>query len=163
MPTFVIPYRLDGKSRLGDREVARAMLDDVRAACARLGAVVVCDAPGGQGQAVAACLHGLSGTVAIVNADVPCVTAADLEALLAAAPALVAARDDTTNALSLLDPSIFRPLYGPGSARRFAEMLGAAPLELPGLRDDVDTWEDLVRVGGRAGPHTLSVLQARAA
>jgi 2-phospho-L-lactate guanylyltransferase (CobY/MobA/RfbA family) len=163
MPIFVVPYRLNGKSRLGDPEIARAMLEDVRAACAPLGEVLVCDAPGGQGQALAAFLEDLSGPVLIVNADVPCVTTEELRALTVAAPALVAAADGTTNALALADAGDFVPLYGAGSAGRYAAILDARPLELPGLRDDVDTWDDLVRVGERAGPNTRRLLKARAA
>ena len=163
MPTFVVPYRQDGKSRLGDPEIARAMLEDVRAACAPLGDVLVCDAPGGQGQALAAFLEDLSGPVVIVNADVPCVGTEELEALAAAAPALVTAADGTTNALSLADARDFVPLYGAGSAGRYAATLDARVLALPGLRDDVDTWADLVRVGERAGPNTRRLLKARAA
>jgi 2-phospho-L-lactate guanylyltransferase (CobY/MobA/RfbA family) len=163
MPTFVVPYRLNGKSRLGDPEIARAMLDDVCAACAPLGEVVVCDAPGGQGQALAAVLEDLSGPVVIVNADVPCVRTSELEALAAAAPALVAAPDGTTNALSLIDARDFVPLYGAGSAARYVATLGARALDLAGLRDDVDTWDDLVRLGERAGPGTRRQLKARAA
>jgi 2-phospho-L-lactate guanylyltransferase (CobY/MobA/RfbA family) len=163
MPTFVVPYRLNGKSRLGDPEIARAMLEDVCAACAPLGEVLVCDAPGGQGQALAAFLEDLSGPVVIVNADVPCAGTDELEALAAAAPALVAAPDGTTNALALTDARDFVPLYGAGSAGRYAATLNARVLDLPGLRDDVDTWDDLVRVGERAGPNTRRLLKARAA
>jgi 2-phospho-L-lactate/phosphoenolpyruvate guanylyltransferase len=163
MPTFVVPYRLNGKTRLGDAEIARAMLDDVRAACAPLGEVLVCDAPGGQGQALAAFLEDMSGPVVIVNADVPCAVTAELEALAAAAPALVAAADGTTNALALTDARDFVPLYGAGSAGRYGATLSARALDLPGLRDDVDTWADLVRVGERAGPNTRRRLKARAA
>src|SRR4029450_12676938 len=97
---FVIPFRLNGKTRLGDQELARAMLADVQAAA---GDAVVADASGGQGAAVSDALAGLSGPVTIVNSDVPCVTAAELEQLSAAAPALVAAADGTTNALALRD------------------------------------------------------------
>jgi 2-phospho-L-lactate guanylyltransferase (CobY/MobA/RfbA family) len=161
MPTFVVPYRVNGKSRLGDPEIARAMLEDVCAACATLGATVVCDAPGGQGEAVAASLADVRGPVVVVNADVPCVTTDELRHLLAAAPALVAAEDGTTNALALDDPAEFVPLYGSGSAERFAERLGARELHLPGLRDDVDTWDDLLRVADRAGRFTRRALKAR--
>jgi 2-phospho-L-lactate guanylyltransferase (CobY/MobA/RfbA family) len=163
MPTFVVPYRLGGKSRLGDPEIAQAMLEDVCGACAPLGEVLVCDAPGGQGQALAVFLEGVSGPVVIVNADVPCVRTRELEALAAAAPALVAAPDGTTNALSLADASDFVPLYGAGSAARYEATLRARALDLPGLRDDVDTWDDLVRLGARAGPSTRRQLKARAA
>lgn len=163
MPTFVVPYRLNGKSRLGDPELARAMLEDVCAACAPLGEVLVCDGPGGQGQALVAFLADVSGPVVIVNADVPCARTDELEALAAAAPALVAAPDGTTNALSLADARDFVPLYGAGSAGRYAGTLGAQALDLPGLRDDVDTWADLLRVGDRAGTCTRGLLEARAA
>ena len=135
MATFVIPYKRNGKTRLGDPALAWAMYLDVEAACAPLGGVMLCDAPGGQGEAVATALLGIEGPVAIVNADVPCATTTELEALLAAAPALVAAADGTTNALALADANDFRPLYGPGSAARF----GLRALDLAGLRDDVDT------------------------
>ncbi len=163
MPTFVVPYRLNGKSRLGDPEIARAMLEDVCAACAQLGEVLVCDAPGGQGQALAAFLEDVFGPVVIVNADVPCAGTDELEALAAAAPALVSAQDGTTNALSLTDARDFVPLYGAGSASRYTSTLNAQALDLAGLRDDVDTWDDLVRVGERAGPSTRRLLKARAA
>src|SRR5919108_5125910 len=148
MATVVIPPRVNGKTRLGDSRLAQAMLEDVRAAAS--GALVV-DAPGGQGRALATALAGLRGPVTIVNSDVPCVTAAELEELAAAAPALVAAEDGTTNALALRDARDFVPLYGAGSAARFEERLGAKRLDLPGLRDDVDTLEDLERVRTRVG------------
>jgi 2-phospho-L-lactate guanylyltransferase (CobY/MobA/RfbA family) len=86
------------------------------------------------------------------------VTASELEALSAAAPALVAAADGTTNALALRDARDFEPLYGKGSAVRFEQRLGARRLDLPGLRDDVDTWDDLERVRDRVGEHTRAYL-----
>jgi 2-phospho-L-lactate guanylyltransferase (CobY/MobA/RfbA family) len=155
MATFVIPFRVNGKTRLGDRRLARAMLADVQAAA---GEAVVVDDPGGQGTAVAAALERLSGPVTIVNSDVPCVTASELEELSAAAPAIVAAPDGTTNALALRDARDFEPLYGEGSADRFEQRLGARRLELPGLRDDVDTWDDLERVRTRVGANTRAYL-----
>ena len=155
MATFVIPFRVNGKSRLGDGELARAMLADVRAAA---GEALVVDGPGGQGTALAEALEGLQGPVTIVNSDVPCVTPTELEQLSAAAPALVAAEDGTTNALALRDARDFEPLYGDGSAARFQQRLGARPLDLPGLRDDVDTWDDLERVRERVGEHTRAYL-----
>jgi 2-phospho-L-lactate guanylyltransferase (CobY/MobA/RfbA family) len=157
MATFVVPFKRNGKTRLGDPEVAWAMFLDVQAACAPLGEVRLCDAPGGQGPAVAAALEEISGFVAVVNADVPCVTTRELELLLAAAPALVAAADGTTNALALEAAQEFQPLYGPGSAARF----GLASLDLPGLRDDVDTWEDLRRLADRVGPYTRRAVEVR--
>jgi|SRR5215470_7010706 len=155
MATVVIPYRVNGKSRLGDGRLARAMLADVQDAA---GHALVVDTPGGQGAALAAALAGLEGPVTIVNSDLPCVTASELAELTAAAPALVAADDGTTNALALRDARDFEPLYGNGSAARFESRLGAKRLDLPGLRDDVDTWEDLDRVRPRVGRHTSSYL-----
>jgi 2-phospho-L-lactate guanylyltransferase (CobY/MobA/RfbA family) len=155
MTTFVIPYRVNGKTRLGDQELSRAMLADVRAAA---GDALVVDSPGGQGPALAVALADVQGPVTIVNSDVPCVTASELEQLAAAAPALVAADDGTTNALALRDARDFEPLYGEGSAVRFEQQLGAKRLDLPGLRDDVDTWDDLERVRDRVGEHTRAYL-----
>jgi 2-phospho-L-lactate guanylyltransferase (CobY/MobA/RfbA family) len=74
--------------------------------------------------------------------------------LAEAAPALVAAPDGTTNALALTDAGDFRPLYGPGSADRF----GLRRLDLRGLREDVDTREDLVRLAHYVGPNTRSAM-----
>jgi 2-phospho-L-lactate guanylyltransferase (CobY/MobA/RfbA family) len=155
MATFVIPYRLGGKTRLGDARLAAAMLADVREAAPE---ALVADAPGGQGAAVAAVLAGVHGPVTIVNGDLPCATRAEVEQLTAAAPALVAAEDGTTNALALRDARDFEPLYGDGSAARFERRLGAVRLDLAGLRDDVDTLADLERVRERVGRHTRNYL-----
>jgi 2-phospho-L-lactate guanylyltransferase (CobY/MobA/RfbA family) len=153
--TYLIPYRIGGKTRLGDPKLALAMLSDVTDAVNELAEeALVVDGPGGQGEAVAGTLAVRRGPVTILNADLPCVTSAEIEKLTAAAPALVAARDGTTNALALRDVGDFKPLYGPGSAARFAKHLGAISLDLPGLRDDVDTWDDVERVRDRVGKHT---------
>src|SRR3954467_4615249 len=154
MALFVIPFRYDGKTRLADQQIALAMFMDVRAACEQVGDVVVCDAPGGQGPALAATLATLEGPVAIVNGDLPCVTPHELIELVEAAPALVAAPDGTTNALALADARDFRPLYGPGSAERF----GLRRLDLRGLLEDVDTRDDLVRLAPYVGPNTRSAM-----
>jgi 2-phospho-L-lactate guanylyltransferase (CobY/MobA/RfbA family) len=153
--TYLIPYRIGGKTRLGDPKLALAMLSDVTDAVNQLAEeALVVDGPGGQGEAVAGTLAVHRGPVTILNADLPCVTSAEIEELTAAAPALVAARDGTTNALALRDVADFKPLYGPGSAARFAKYLGAISLDLPGMRDDVDTWDDVERVRDRVGKHT---------
>jgi 2-phospho-L-lactate guanylyltransferase (CobY/MobA/RfbA family) len=155
MTTYLIPYRIGGKTRLGDPKLALAMLSDVTDAVNELAEeALVVDGPGGQGEAVAGTLAVRRGPVTILNADLPCVTSAEIEELTAAAPALVAARDGTTNALALRDVDDFKPLYGPGSAARFAKHLGAISLDLPGMRDDVDTWADVERVRNRVGKHT---------
>ena len=193
MQTVVIPFAgVDGKSRLelpaeARRRLSLAMLADVLAAAVAFadvrvvsadanvavlareaGAQVVDDPGGGQGAAVAAALAGIApGATLVLNADVPCVVPADLRALLAATPAgglaLVAARDGTTNALSLSAPELFAPLYGAGSAARFRERaarLGveAVPVAVPNLADDVDTLDDLRRLQLRVGPRSQAVL-----
>jgi 2-phospho-L-lactate guanylyltransferase len=121
-----------------------------------IGVEVVADPGGGQGAAVQAGLAGIDGVCLVVNADVPQVSPSDLAALAlppsAGAFAVVAATDGTTNALGLPFADVFQPLYGPGSAARFRARAAALgldvhDLELPNLRDDVDTVEDLERVG----------------
>jgi 2-phospho-L-lactate guanylyltransferase len=162
--------------------LARAMLADVVAAAAPLGDILVVATDGsslppgvrhvadprhGQGAAVRAGLDagvaaGLPAPYLVVNADLPCATTRDLLALAGAAPedglALVAAADGTTNALALADERLFEPLYGPGSARRFAALAPSIRLDAPNLIDDVDTPDDLTRLGERLGEHTRRVL-----
>jgi 2-phospho-L-lactate guanylyltransferase len=167
--------------------LALAMLGDVLAACVvtgrtflvtgdeaaralaeELGAEPVDDPGGGQSAAVAAGLERVDkGAVLIVNGDVPCVVPHDLRTL--AGPAeldavgLVEAEDGTTNALVLPRASLFAALYGEGSAKRFRahfEELGviAVSAAIPNLCDDVDTMEDLRRLGFRAGPRTQAAI-----
>jgi 2-phospho-L-lactate guanylyltransferase (CobY/MobA/RfbA family) len=161
--TYVIPYRSVGKSRLGDQDLAEAMVSDVLDACRAAGTedVMVVRAPGGQGSALEGALFARSGPVTIVNSDLPCATPDELRQLTASAPAIVSAPDGTTNAIALRDARDFVPLYGPGSAERYEEALKATRLDLPGLRDDVDTWDDLDRVRDRLGSHTRRYLEAR--
>jgi 2-phospho-L-lactate guanylyltransferase len=170
------------------REVALAMLGDVveaalavgdvrvvtddaagRLVAGDLGARLVDDPGGGQGAAVATGLEGASGLCLVVNADVPRVRPSDLNAL--AVPALlgrlaiVEARDGTTNALGLPRTAVFAPLYGSASAGQFrahAEALGIGyeELALQNLVDDVDTLDDLARLGRRAGARTAELLEA---
>jgi 2-phospho-L-lactate/phosphoenolpyruvate guanylyltransferase len=179
-----------GKSRLGPlRGVARAalataMLDDVVHACSGVGptfvvgpdgldafgATIVPDPGGGQGAAVRAGLHaaalagGAAGPFLVVNADLPCVTARDLLTLAGAVIegglAVAPAADGTTNALGLSSPELFVPVYGPGSAARFAALAPSHLVEAPNLIDDVDTVADLERLRGRLGPRTRSVLES---
>ena len=139
-----------------------------RALAGELGAEPLADPGGGQGAAVAAALTRVaSGPVLIVNADVPCVVPHDLRTLAGAAElgaiGYVEADDGTTNALALPDCALFEPLYGEGSAGRFrehAEALGVTSIScaIPNLSDDVDTLDDLRRLGFRAGPRTQAAL-----
>ena len=141
---------------------------DGRALAEELGAEPVPDPGGGQGAAVAAALtHVEPGPVLIVNADLPCVVPHDLRTLAGAAElgaiGYVEADDGTTNALALPDRELFQPLYGAGSALRFrehADALGVTAIScaIPNLSDDVDTVDDLRRVGFRAGPRTQAAL-----
>jgi 2-phospho-L-lactate guanylyltransferase len=175
----VIPFRAGGKSRLPRalrRQLALAMLEDVveqalgigevrvvtadveAADAARtLGAHVVADPGGGQGRAVEAGLNGLAGPGLVVNADLPCATTDALVRLAAEGPALVAAPDGTTNALSLPVSGTFQALYGPGSAERFAAA-GFVPVDVPELARDIDTLADLEGVGHPLGGRTTLVL-----
>jgi 2-phospho-L-lactate guanylyltransferase len=180
MPTVVIPFAgAAGKTRLHEspevrRALATAMFEDVLAACMAVGPVrvvtpdagvadvgdaeLVTDPGEGQGAAVAAALAGVDGPVVVVNADLPCVVPADIRLLAETAPALVAAADGTTNALSLPSAELFAPLYGPDSAQRFHSHCGAVSMALPNLADDVDTMDDLVGLQLRVGPRTLAAL-----
>ena len=173
-------------------ELALAMLGDVLSACvatgrtllvtgdalartlaAELGAELVDDPGGGQGPAVAAALGRVpNGLVVVLNADLPCVVPNDVRTLAGMAElgalGLVEAEDGTTNALALPRASLFAPLYGAGSADRFrvhAEANGAIAVAavIPNLVDDVDTLEDLTRIGLRAGPRTQAAIGQLAA
>ena len=187
----VIPFREEGKSRLPEdlrREVALAMLGDVveaatsvgevrvvtgdaagRLVAGELGATAVDDPGEGQGAAVAAALEDVDGICLVVNADLPRVRPSDLAAL-AVPPrlgraALVASADGRTNALGLPYAEIFRPLYGPDSARRFRAHvlelgLDFEELALPNLVADVDTLADLDGLGPRGGARTRALVEA---
>jgi 2-phospho-L-lactate guanylyltransferase (CobY/MobA/RfbA family) len=163
----VIPYRPGtAKSRLPARvrdRLAQAMLDDVLRASRSVGRPILAEGVGGQGAAVLAALAELPDEpVLVVNADLPCVTPRDLLTLLGAIPesglVLVAAADGTTNALALASPVLFKPVYGPGSADRFATLGPSRTLEIPNLSDDVDTLADLERLGGRLGLRTRAAV-----
>ena len=72
--------------------------------------------------------------------------------------ALVAAADGTTNALSLASGARFEPLYGPGSASRFAHARPRRAVSIPELEADVDTLDDLERLSLSVGRRTTLVL-----
>ena len=174
--------RLDAVAEPDRVRLAHAMLEDVAAAARPLGEllVVAADAAGlpagarhvpdphhGQGAAVRAGLNaavasGLPAPYVVVNADLPCVTTRDLLALIGAVPehglALAPAADGTTNAIALSDEALFAPVYGPGSAERFAALAPSTRLDAPNLMDDVDMPGDLARLEGRLGESTRHVL-----
>jgi 2-phospho-L-lactate guanylyltransferase len=176
VPAIVIPYRGDAKRRLPSSvraAVAVAMLGDVVEAAAQVGRVlvvtddasvvpsgaeVVADPGEGLGAAVAAGLERVDGAALVVNADLPAATPEALRRLSGAGLALVEAADGTTNALSLPDPRVFAPLYGPGSAQRFRAHAGFATVRIPELELDVDSDADLGRLGARVGPRTRALL-----
>jgi 2-phospho-L-lactate guanylyltransferase len=179
-----------GKSRLeplgadAQSSLAQAMLADVLAAAGAVGPVFVVaperaaererathvpDPRQGQGAAVSAGLGAATAAGAqppflVVNADLPCVTPRDLLALAGSTPpdglALAAAADGTTNALALSSADLFQPLYGPGSAERFAALAPSRVVNAPNLSCDVDTVADLRRLVSRLGPHTRRALAA---
>jgi 2-phospho-L-lactate guanylyltransferase len=190
MATVVVPFRgSDPKRRLepvaepGRALLAEAMLADVLDAARAVGRVLVVasEAPAlpagvelvadprrGQGAAVQAALEVAAASSAtaylVVNADLPCATARDLLTLAGAIPegglALAAGADGTTNALAFANASLFEPLYGPGSAERFAGLAPARLVDAPNLTDDVDTLDDLLRLASRVGPHTQRALRS---
>ena len=141
---------------------------DARALADELGAEIVDDPGGGQGLAVAAALERVEdGPVVVLNADIPCVVPHDIRTLAGTAElgavGLVEAEDGTTNALAFPRASLFAPLYGAGSADRFrdhaqAHGVAAVAAVIPNLADDVDTLEDLARIGLRAGPRTQAAV-----
>lgn len=180
MPAIVVPYRGDAKRRLPAAlraGVAVAMLGDVVEAALDVGRVlvvsddegvvprgaeVVRDPGDGLGAAVAAGLARVEGHALVVNADLPCATPSALRALAAAGLALVEAEDGTTNALSLPDPTLFAPLYGPASAARFRAHAPFATLGIAELRADVDSAEDLERLVHMLGPRTRALVAVHA-
>ena len=121
-------------------------------------AEVVLDPGEGLGAAVSAGLASLDGHALVVNADLPAATPDSLTALAGAGLALVEARDGTTNALSLPDPRVFAPLYGPGSAERFRAHAPFATARIPELEIDVDSDADLERIASKLGRRTRALL-----
>jgi 2-phospho-L-lactate/phosphoenolpyruvate guanylyltransferase len=117
-------------------------------------------------------LTGLSGPVAVLLGDLPALLPDDLDdALTLASDTLSAeggprsvfvpdAEGTGTVLLAALTPAAMRPQFGPASAL-LHEQAGARRLEadLPRLRRDVDTPDDLLRAAALGlGPHTRALL-----
>jgi 2-phospho-L-lactate guanylyltransferase len=180
VPTIVVPYRGDAKRRVPAEiraAVAIAMLGDVVQAALEVGPVLVVtddlavvppgaealrDPGAGLAAAVSAGLARVEGHALVVNADLPAATPDAIRRLAAAGLALVEARDGTTNALSLPDPAVFAPLYGPGSADRFRAHAPFATVDIPQLAADVDTAADLEQVAPLVGPRTRTLVAVHA-
>lgn len=113
-----------------------------------------------------------SDDVLILSADLPLVSAADVEALIAATPAprglgIARARDAGTNAVVMRPAGALVTCFGtPVSSARHAELAAAAGLEpaivdVPGLALDLDSHDDLREVLRRGLPEALrAVLDA---
>ena len=108
-------------------------------------------------------------TVGALQADLPALRAADLDAVLADAAgrrAFCPDHDGTGTTLLLAAPGTpLAPAFGVGSAAAH-ESGGAVPvgLDLAALRCDVDTAADLARAGGLGvGAHTATLLDSTGA
>ena len=122
------------------------------------GAEVVPDPGHGLGAAVVAGLARADGHTLVVNADLPAATPGSLRRLAESGLALVEAPDGTTNALSLPDPGVFEPLYGPGSASRFRASAPYVTVALAELELDIDADDDLQRLAVGLGRRTRALL-----
>lgn len=143
-------------------DVGRVVVVTDDRAVVPVGAEWVTDGGHGLGAAVLAGLSDVDGHALVVNADLPCVTPEALRALADAGLALVEASDRTTNALSLPDPRVFAPLFGPWSADRFRAHAPFATARIPELQMDVDTEADLDRLALPVGSRTRALLAVHA-
>jgi len=111
----------------------------------------------------------------VLPADIPQLTASDIDDLLDAASgeqaetvALVRARDGGTNALFLRPPGVIDPAFGPESADAHlaaarARGVAATAVPRPGLAFDVDTPDDLHALDGMAVGAATTAWLARCA
>lgn len=166
LPVAIVPIRTGAKRRLahalsGDArrrlvdELFRRVLDVLRGAGLRTivlsptprtdvqGAEVWLDAAAGLNAALDDAVRSLGTPVLVVHADLPAVSADDINALLDSPGDVVIARarDDGTNALLMRKP--MRCVFGPSSAIAHAmraRSLGyrAVVVDRPGLALDVD-------------------------
>jgi 2-phospho-L-lactate/phosphoenolpyruvate guanylyltransferase len=148
--------------------VARVVVvtaDAVAAAELRgLGAVVVPDTTNGLNDALHLGASRISGAVAALTADLPALRPAELARALGRVSGSTAfmpdAQDVGTTLYAAPPGTLFRPMYGGRSRERHATH-GAIELRLddvPGLRRDVDTPEDLAAaVALGVGPRTAPI------
>jgi 2-phospho-L-lactate guanylyltransferase len=103
------------------------------------------------------------GPVAAMLGDLPCLRPGDLEQALGAVQdkGFVADAEGTgTTLVAVRDPAVFATHFGPGSrSAHLAAGMAEITLELPSLRRDVDTAEDLAAARSLGvGPRTTAVL-----
>jgi 2-phospho-L-lactate/phosphoenolpyruvate guanylyltransferase len=146
-----------------DRLVVAAGGPAAVAAASALGLETLPDPTGVRGLdgalAAAAARLGPVRTLLVVAADLPCLSTAEVEQLLAVDAEVVVAptTDGGTGGLLRRPPDACPTGYGPGSARRhlaFARSAGrrGAELHLPGFAHDVDVAADLTRLTDEARP-----------
>lgn len=186
-----------GKSRLagglsrGERAaLAAAMLTDVAAALAAspvdrtivaaagcgaaaaaraigLDAVIDPPDPGGLDAAIDHVAQTLHGTLVVVAADLPRLTAEEVAALLdRPSPVVIApTMDGGTGGLLRRPPDVIATAYGPRSAQRHAQLAAQAGVDatvvaFEGFRHDVDVWEDLRSLPTDTVGHATAVFLA---
>jgi 2-phospho-L-lactate guanylyltransferase len=154
-----------------DRLVVAANGAPAAAAAAALGADVVLDDPGTFGLD-AAVEHArrrvaLQGDLLVVQADLPVLSANDVDAVLSADASVVVAptRDGGTGALLRRPSGVMPTAFGRDSARAHRRLarrhgLRALLVDLPGFASDVDTWQDLIALRtADVGPATAAFLR----
>jgi 2-phospho-L-lactate guanylyltransferase len=172
MHTLLVPVKdlATAKSRLDlpaelRRDLVTAMAQDVLGACRDTGlpVVVVRDGPD-LDSALRVAASGVPGPVAVVMADLPCLTSATLLEILDRAEGhdrwVVADAGGTGTALLGAHPGAhLDPAFGIGSFQRHgAGRTDLSGLAAPGLRHDVDTLADLAAaLPLGVGPRTAAV------
>lgn len=143
--------------------------EDVTEVARVRGARVFADVPGGLGASIGAALSRLSSeadAAIVIMGDLPHITVGDVDAMVAMlsyAPAVLAPdrEREGTNALALRPPALFPTAFGRYGS--FVEHLhrleaaGVAPaiVTRPGLAFDVDSPDDVKRIGSVFVPETV--------
>lgn len=142
------------------------------AAASALGLDVLLDPPTTRGLdaalAAATARLGPVPELLVVAADLPRLTSAEVDALLAtdAAVALAPTDDGGTGGLLRRPSDVLHTAYGPGSGARHLAQARAAGvpavrLQLPGFAGDVDTWADVTALTqGPVGTATSAFLRS---